>query len=145
MIVVAAIILSFTFTGIMGKGLFRVSPAPKAPTAADAVESTFLTYEEARGFYLRGSALFIDARHASDFNAGHIKGAVSIPLQEIRKNSPILSDLPRDRLLVAYCDGEGCSSSIELAKLLYRSGFSNVKVFFGGWNEWLAHKQPTDP
>jgi rhodanese-related sulfurtransferase len=117
----------------------------KAPTAAVTVKSTFLTYEEARGLHLEGRALFIDARDGYDFGIGHIKGAVSLPLRQFNKNHPLLADLPKDRLLVIYCDGAECNSSAELAKMLYESGYSNVKVFFGGWNEWLAHKQPTDP
>jgi rhodanese-related sulfurtransferase len=145
MIVVAAIILSFAYTGIMRKGLFRASSPPSPAAAPEAIASTFLTYEEVQGLYIRQHALFIDARHASDFDGGHIKGAINIPLNEIRKNHGILQSLPRDRLLVVYCDGESCNSSVELAKLLYGSGFSNVKIFFGGWNDWLAHKQPTEP
>jgi rhodanese-related sulfurtransferase len=145
MIVMAAMLLSFMYTGIMSKGLFRGSPASSATNAPEAVGSTFLTYEEAQGLYLRKRALFIDARYAYDFSAGHIKGAVNIPLHEFDKNHPILTVLPKDQMLVVYCDGVGCNSSAELAKMLYGFGYSNVKVFFGGWNEWLAHKQPTEP
>jgi rhodanese-related sulfurtransferase len=145
MIVMAALLLSFMFTGIMGKGLFRVLPASNDSRAPEAVGSTFLTYDEALGLYLRKRALFIDARYAYDFVAGHIRGAVSIPLHEFDKNHPILTVLPKDQMLVVYCDGVGCNSSAELAKMLHGFGYANVKVFFGGWNEWLAHKQPTEP
>jgi rhodanese-related sulfurtransferase len=129
----------------MGNGLFRVSQASSAPNAPEAVGPTFLTYEEAQGLYPRKRALFIDARFAYDFSAGHFKGAVSVPLHELGKNHPILTVLPKDQILVAYCDGAGRNSSAELAKTLYGFGYSNVKVFFGGWNEWLAHKHPTEP
>jgi rhodanese-related sulfurtransferase len=145
MIVTAAMLLSFVFTGIMGKGLFRVSQTSKGPTSAEAGASTFLTFEEVRGLYLQGHALFIDARDGYDFSVGHIKGAVSLPLREFNKKHPLLADLSKDRLLVIYCDGTECNSSAELARMLYESGYSNVKVFFGGWNEWLAHKQPEEP
>jgi rhodanese-related sulfurtransferase len=145
MILVAAIMLGFVYTGVTRKGLFRAS-SPSSPAAApEASASTFLTYEEAQGLYIRQRAVFVDARHAFDFNRGHIKGAVNIPLSEAQKNHGILEGLPKDRMLVVYCDGESCNSSVELAKLLYGAGFSNVKVFFGGWNEWLAHKQPREP
>jgi rhodanese-related sulfurtransferase len=145
MIVVAAMMLGFAYTGVMRKGLFRAS-SPSSPAAEpEAIASTFLAYEEAQGLYIRQRALFVDARHASDFNGGHIKGAVNIPLSELQENHGILESLPKDRLLVVYCDGESCNSSVELAKLLYGAGFSNVKIFFGGWNEWFAHKQPREP
>jgi rhodanese-related sulfurtransferase len=145
MIAVAAILLGFAYTGVMRKGLFRASSSSLPAAAQEAIASTFLTYEETQGLYLRQRALFVDARHASDFNGGHIQGAVNIPLSEAQKNHGILEGLPKGRLLVVYCDGESCNSSVELATLLYGSGFSNVKVFFGGWSEWLAHKQPTEP
>ena len=145
MIVAAATILGFAFTGITGKGLFAIPPEPSSSATPESVTSTFLSYEEAQGLFALKRALFIDSRHAYDFGAGHISGAVSLPLQEFNMNHPILSNLSRDRLIVVYCDGEGCNSSVELAKLLYGSGYSHVKVFFGGWTEWLAHGQPTEP
>jgi len=144
-IVAAAIILSFAYTGITGKGLFRASPALSSPAAPDTIACTFITFEEARELHLGQRALFIDARHAQDFGAGHIRGAVSVPLHGFDTTHPILSILPKDRMLVIYCDGEDCSSSVELAGLLYGAGFLNIKLFFGGWNEWLSHKQPTEP
>jgi rhodanese-related sulfurtransferase len=144
MIVVVAAILSFVFTVIMGRGFFRVSPASKVFAAPKDVGSTFLTYEEAQALYLQERALFIDARHAYDFSLGHIKGAINVPLSEFEKNHSILADVPKDRMLVLYCDGVECNSSLELAKMLFGSGYVYVKIFFGGWNEWLAHKQPTE-
>ena len=145
LIVAAAILLSLLFSGIKGKGLFSASPSSSSPPPPEATESTFLNFENALGLHLRKQALFIDARSARDYSMGHIPGAVNVPLHEFDPNHPILSALPKDHMLVVYCDGEQCSSSVELAKRLYGAGFSNVKIFFGGWNEWLAHKQPTEP
>lgn len=144
-IVAAAIILGFVYTGITGKGFFRASPASPSPAAPNAIAFTYLTFEEARELHLGQRALFIDARHAQDFGAGRIRGAISVPLNDFDDTYPILSTLPKDRILVIYCDGQDCSSSAELAKRLYSSGFSNVKVFFGGWNEWLSRNQPIEP
>lgn len=144
-IVGAAVLFGFMFSAITGKGFFRVSPPSEAPAASTRPGSTFLTYEEAHSLYLRGGALFIDARDAYDFGVGHIKGAVNLPLHEFGRNHPLLGFLPKDKILVVYCDGVECNSSAELAKMLYGSGYSDVKVFFGGWNEWLSHKQPTQP
>jgi rhodanese-related sulfurtransferase len=144
-IIIAALIFGFVSTGLMGKGFFRTSLPSTVPGASRDARSIFLTYEEALDLYDQKRALFIDARHAYDFGLGHIKGAVNIPLNEFDKLRPILADLPRDKTLVVYCDGEECNSSAELAKLLYGSGYEDVRVYFGGWNQWLAHQQPTDP
>ncbi len=144
-IVLIATIVGVLYSGVTGKGLFR--PTSESPGSAmpEASESAFLTFEEAQSLYNRQGALFIDGRHPYDFGIGHIKGALNIPLEEFETARPFLSSLPRDQMLVTYCDGEECSSSIALAKLLYATGFINVKVFFGGWNEWRKHDQPVDP
>jgi 3-mercaptopyruvate sulfurtransferase SseA len=47
-------------------------------------------------------------------------------------------------VLVAYCDGQECNSSINLALKLDSLGYSNVKIFFGGWREWTNSSQPTE-
>ncbi len=145
LIVAAAISLGFLFSGIMAEGLFSASPASSSPAPPEAVESTFLTFEDARELYLRRRTLFIDARNPRDYSTGHIPGAVNVPLHGFDANQPLLSSLSKDHALAVYCDGEECSSSVQLAKRLYESGFSDVKIYFGGWNEWLAHKQPTEP
>lgn len=95
--------------------------------------------------HVQQQAIFIDARSSYDFGMGHITGAISIPLQDFDTTHPLISALPRDQVFVTYCDGEACSSSIALATLMQAAGFSKVKVFFGGWNEWGEHHQATEP
>jgi rhodanese-related sulfurtransferase len=141
-IVLAATVLGFVYTGIAQKGLFSASPSASATTT---LESTLLTYEEARDLFLKGDALFVDARHTYDFGSGHIKGAISIPLQDFNEIHPLLTIIPKDKMLVTYCDGEECNSSRELALKLKSAGFFNVRVFFGGWTTWLANGQPKEP
>ncbi len=48
-----------------------------------------------------GRAVVVDIREAEDYAEEHIKGAVSIPLEEIRERGP--KELPADRLIVTYC------------------------------------------
>lgn len=145
MIVAAAVIMGVAFTGITGKGLFDASLVSSRHGTDAPVTPPSISYDEARDLFIQRRALFIDARHGYDYGAGHISGAVSIPLQEFDRNHPVLSGLSRDQLLVVYCDGEGCNSSVELAGLLQSSGFQHARVFFGGWTEWIAHRQPTEP
>jgi len=137
MIVLAAAILGFTYTGLTGKGLF------KSPLTA--ATSTFLTYEEALDLFRGGNALFVDARHPYDFARGHIPGAVNVPQSDVQGAQSLLAIIPRNALLVTYCDGAECNSSVQLALTLSEAGYTNVKVFFGGWNAWTAHHQPVDP
>ncbi len=144
-IVGAATILGFVFTGITGRGVFRTSPAATTSTAEHTITSRFLTFEEARALHSQGRALFLDSRHAYDFSLGHIAGAVNVPLHDFDTTHPMLSTIPRNHILVVYCDGEECNSSVALAALLHNRGFANVNVYFGGWYDWRAHNQQTEP
>jgi len=79
------------------------------------------------------NALFVDARHEFDFQQGHIRGAVNVSLKDFDIHVAHVNKIPKDRLLIVYCDGAECNSSIELSVKLMESGFTNVKIFFGGW------------
>ncbi len=83
------------------------------------------------------STIFLDARYPEDYNAGHIKGAINFPYEEFEEHAPrVLPKLPKDEEIVAYCDGTECETSLLLARELVDLGYRDVKVFFGGWQEW---------
>lgn len=137
--------LGFLYTGLTEKGLFA-SHTPKQSQTEPVMEypPEFISYEEALAFYTSGEALFVDSRYEYDFQLGHIKGSVNLPLKEYDEKLDVLRNIPKDRTLVTYCDGEECNSSIELAKKLTGMGFTKVKIFFGGWREWQSHDLPTE-
>jgi rhodanese-related sulfurtransferase len=143
-ILLTASILGFAFTGVTGKVFFRHPPVLDWEAGEPASSSPLLTFDEARDLYLRG-ALFIDARYGDDFIQGHVKGAINIPLQHFDELWPELEYIPRGKPIVTYCDGTGCSSSVELAAKLRTAGYANVKVFYGGWHDWVVHQQPKEP
>lgn len=144
-IVLLGAVAGFLFTALTGRGFFNPTRGTDPTPLASAARPPFLTFEEAESLHVRQQALFVDARSSYDFGMGHIAGAISIPLQDFDTTHPLVSALPRDQLLVTYCDGEECSSSITLAALMNAAGFSRVRVFFGGWNEWREHHQATEP
>jgi rhodanese-related sulfurtransferase/DNA-binding transcriptional ArsR family regulator len=67
-----------------------------------------------------GEVTLIDVRPASEFRAGHIPGALSVPLSELKAR---LKALPRNREIVAYCRGPYCVMALEAAELLRKQGF----------------------
>ena len=75
--------------------------------------------------------ILIDIRSSLLYDAGHIWGAVSIPLYEL---STRLNELERNKEIVVYC--QIGVTSISACELLVSSGFSNVKNLFGGISEW---------
>lgn len=86
---------------------------------------------------------FIDARDISDYNAGHVQGAVNIPFHEIEKYKDRLNDLPKDQVYVTYCS-TACDVSIDMAYYMAKLGFKKVYIFHGGWDEWKAAGYPAN-
>jgi rhodanese-related sulfurtransferase len=92
-----------------------------------------------------GKALFVDVRNRSSFDAGHIPGAVSLPLGELAEGLPALADkVALDQPIVTYCSGRLCQDSHTAAQLLMAHGFSNVVVFIDGYPGWEAHGYPVE-
>ena len=86
---------------------------------------------------------FIDARDISDYNAGHIQGAMNIPFHEIEKYKDKFNDLPKDHVYVTYCSA-ACDVSIDMAYYMAKLGFKKVYIFHGGWDEWKNAGYPAN-
>jgi len=90
--------------------------------------------------------VFIDAREPEEYKEGHIAGAISFPYDYFEDyKDKILAELPKDTLIVTYCSGSECESSLFLARLLAQEyGYKNVEIFFGGWTQWSKHQLPVE-
>jgi 3-mercaptopyruvate sulfurtransferase SseA len=55
-----------------------------------------------------------------------------------------LQDVPPDSLIIAYCDGESCTLSKELAFELAARGYSHVRVLVNGWSVWQDANLPVE-
>lgn len=73
----------------------------------------------------KGAVTVLDVRPAEEYNAGHIAGAISLPLKELEQR---LSDLPRNQEIVAYCRGPYCVLSIQAVEMLRAKGFKAVRI-----------------
>jgi rhodanese-related sulfurtransferase/DNA-binding MarR family transcriptional regulator len=73
----------------------------------------------------KGAVTVLDVRPKEEYNAGHIPGAISIPLKELQLR---LSDLPRNQEIVAYCRGPYCVLSIQAVELLRARGFNAIRI-----------------
>jgi rhodanese-related sulfurtransferase/predicted transcriptional regulator len=85
----------------------------------------------------RGEVVLIDVRPAEEYAAGHIDGARSIPLAELKRR---LAELPDDREVVAYCRGPFCAYAHEAVRTLNRSG-RTARRLEAGRPEW-NHEPP---
>jgi len=97
-----------------------------------ASDLDIVSRDELERLLSEGRASVIDVRPAAEFEAGHLAGAISIPAGELADR---IHELPRDRLIVAYCRGKYCLFAGEAVLLLRERGFNAVRVD-GGWPEW---------
>ena len=88
--------------------------------------------EELVGRLRRGDAVLVDVRPADEFDSGHIEGARSIPLDELRRR---MDELPRDPEVVAYCRGPFCAYANEAVRRLQAEGRS-ARRLREGWPDW---------
>lgn len=87
-----------------------------------------------------GEVTLIDVRPSEEYEAAHIRGAVSIPLPQLAKR---LSELPRRREVVAYCRGPYCVLAVEAVKLLRGKGFKAIRLE-EGILDWAALGLPIE-
>jgi rhodanese-related sulfurtransferase len=87
----------------------------------------------------RGDVVLVDVRPAEEFDAGHIDGARSIPLDELEDR---LAELPADHEVVAYCRGPFCAYAHEAVRRLQAAG-RPARRLEAGWPEWRLKDKST--
>lgn len=96
--------------------------------------------EELLGMVRRGEAVLIDVRPESEYRAGHIEGAINIPVESLPQH---LDELPHGREIVAYCRGPYCMLAYEAVTQLRRHGYQ-ARRLEDGFPEWKAEHLPVD-
>ena len=81
-----------------------------------------------------GEVIVLDVRPSEEYRAGHIPGALSIPVSELKAR---LRELPRNREIVAYCRGPYCVMALEAVELLRKKGFEAHRIE-EGVADWRA-------
>jgi rhodanese-related sulfurtransferase len=72
-----------------------------------------------------GEVIVLDVRPSEEYAAGHIPGALSVPIKELKAR---LKELPQGKEIVAYCRGPYCIMSIEAVELLRKRGFRALRM-----------------
>jgi rhodanese-related sulfurtransferase len=81
-----------------------------------------------------GYVTLIDVRPHQEYAAGHIPGAISVPLADLPKR---MKELQRRRDVVAYCRGPYCVMAVDAVEMLRKKGFRATR-FDEGVIEWRA-------
>ena len=84
----------------------------------------------------------VDVSGREAYQEEHIKGAVSIPLEEVRERGP--KELPPGKLIVTYCACTAEHSSAQAASFLRYKGFKQTAALLGGLDAWKAAGLPVE-
>ena len=86
----------------------------------------------------QGAVTVLDVRPAEEFALGHLPGAISVPVAELKRR---LSELPRNCEVVAYCRGTYCVMAFEAVATLRALGYRASRLE-EGYPEWKAAGLP---
>jgi rhodanese-related sulfurtransferase len=154
-VVLLSVVIGMSYNSFSGKGIALVGSWSNKmtsdsllvpPSYVEGVDPKAISLNDAMMYFQSREAVFVDARYKEEFDYGHIKGAINLPFEEFDKYYDLVKDkLPSDKILVIYCSGTDCEASLFLARLLRNLGYKNenIKVFFGGWEQWQKANLPT--
>lgn len=114
--------------------------ASLASLSEHANELTPMSRKELLARAKKGEVMVLDVRPETEYVAGHLPYAQSMPLDELKKR---LKELPQDKPVVAYCRGPFCLMAVEAVALLNKKGFQAIRLE-DGVAEWRAHGLPVE-
>ena len=88
----------------------------------------------------QGLVTVLDVRPAKEFAAGHLPGAINVPVEDLAKR---LRKLPKGREVIAYCRGPYCLLSVDAVALLRTKGYK-ARRLEDGFPEWKASGLPVE-
>ena len=138
------LVAGLLLTALVGCSGPVVAPSSQAKASVEQAQSNYYTHvvdfdymKQQVSIPPKAGLMIIDARPARLYDPGHIPGAISIPDSQFDK---LQSTLPADKktALLFYCEGPKCVLSHQSAYRAEKLGYTNVKVFPGGFPEWAA-------
>lgn len=97
-----------------------------------------VTRDQLRARLRQGDVVVLDVRPEPEFAAGHIRGAISVPIKDLKAR---LGEIPDGTEVVAYCRGPYCVYADQAVRMLTRRGVSATRLE-DGFPEWAAARLP---
>lgn len=104
----------------------------------DALEP--VTFKQLRQLIRDGDVTIVDVRPVEEYNAGHIPGALSVPVPELKRR---LREIPKAKEVIAYCRGRYCVYSLEAVTVLRKHGYKARRAH-EGLPDWRAAGFPLE-
>lgn len=147
-VVPKSIVCALLFAGLFS-GAALADEVPVALTGTKVVAAEDVVKAVA------GGAVLIDARVASEYAEGHIKGARSVPYGEksaktiafdASQDQFDLTKLPADKsaAIVVYCNGPECWKSYKASVAAVKGGYSNIHWYRAGFPDWKSKGLPIE-
>ena len=118
--------------------------APELYLSHDAISMGEITVEEARARATAGPIVWLDARHAKEFQKGHVPGALLLNEYDwenlLIAAFPSIIEAPEGSPVIIYCDGQACAASRAVRDRLRQTplGDRELLILHGGWPAWQA-------
>ena len=97
-----------------------------------------ITRDDLRARLRDGDVVVLDVRPEAEYAAGHVRGAISIPIHDLRSR---LGEIPDGSEVVAYCRGPYCVFADEAVRILTKKGVTAVRLE-DGFPEWADARLP---
>jgi rhodanese-related sulfurtransferase len=135
--------------GLFISGMAQAGDTPETLAGTKLVSAADVVKLEASG------AAVIDARVASEYAEGHIKGAVNVPYREksakvanfdASQDSFSVAKLPADKAasVVIYCNGPECWKSFKASTAAIKAGYTNIHWYRAGFPDWKSKGMPVE-
>ena len=124
--------------------LFACSVVACGPGILWAAEFDHITPDALKKMIESGEKgfLVVDVQPQGAYKLGHIRGAINFPWQPDLNSS---GNLPKDKMLVLYCDCTHEEDSIDTAKqLMEKWDYTNIRLLQGGWSGWMNLSYPVE-
>ncbi|ABD71333.1 Rhodanese-like [Rhodoferax ferrireducens T118] len=119
-----------------------------AHAAEQQLEANEVANEQMVSYFEQGmigkSVWVVDSRPAGKYSAGHIPGALSLPLDMLRKDAASAEKLgiPKTGKVIFYCAGRECTLSVDSAEIFRKMGYADAWVYRNGVPGWTQKAQP---
>lgn len=90
-----------------------------------------------------GSVVVLEALPPAYFDKEHLPGAHNLPLDELERLAPLLI-ADKSQPVVTYCSNAACNNSTMAAEALIRLGYTNVRKYPGGKQDWIEAGLPVE-
>jgi len=118
---------------------------PPDEVSVESVKIPLVDEREAKRFFDDVGTVFIDTRHAKDYEKNHVKGALLLPPEEQEERFPAIEPLiPEGGRVILYCYGPDCDMAERVAHFLVQLGYKNFMIMQAGFRGWQRAGYPVE-